>query len=212
MNMQFSNIFHGNSSRKYNTNSINITFLKKGMKNNSTYDYERINNENMKKNINKQLEEKIENTRVRWGPSTWFLFHTLAQKVKENEFERIKEELLNNIKSICMNLPCPTCREHATLYIQRLNYNSIKTKEDLKLFLFNFHNEVNIRKNVPLFLYQELEDKYSIANTVNIIKNFIEVFQYKNKGFNMIANEMQKQRQVETLKLWFNNNIEKFEI
>jgi hypothetical protein len=212
MNMQFSNIFHGNSSRKYNTNSINITFLKKGMKNNSNYDYERINNENLKKNINKQLEEKTENTRVRWGPSTWFLFHTLAEKVKENEFDKIKEELLNNIKSICMNLPCPTCREHATLYIQRLNYNSIKTKEDLKLFLFNFHNEVNIRKNVPLFLYQELENKYSIANTVNIIKNFIEVFQYKNKGFNMIANEMQKQRQVETLKLWFNNNIEKFEI
>ena len=110
-----------------------------------------------------------------------------------------------------MNLPCPTCREHATAYIQKLNYNSIKNKIDLKRFLFNFHNDVNIRKNVPLFSYEELDIKYSKANTINVIRNFIEIFQYRNKGFNMIANEMQKQRQVELLKIWFNNNIKSFE-
>ena len=217
--MQFSNIFNGNNGRKYN-NNMNLTFLKKSLVdnnniiNNSYYN----NSENLKKIIKNNTENKenntenIENSRLRWGPSTWYLFHTIAEKIKEEEFNNLKEDILNNIKSICMNLPCPTCREHATSYIQRLNYNSIKNKIDLKNFLFNFHNDVNIRKNVPIFSYEELDIKYSKANTINVIKNFIEIFQYKNRGFNMIANEMQKQRQVEYLKIWFNNNINSFEL
>jgi hypothetical protein len=219
--MQYNNIFNGNNGRKYYNHSINLTFLKKGLVNNNVINMNNINtihndnSENYKKIIKNDIENKetnMENSRLRWGPSTWYLFHTIAEKIKESDFFKLKQEILDNIKSICMNLPCPTCREHASVYIQKLNYNSIKNKEDLKRFLFNFHNDVNIRKNTPIFSYEELNQKYSKANTINVIKNFIEIFQHKNKGFNMIANEMQKQRQVERLKIWFNNNIQSFEI
>jgi len=149
-------------------------------------------------------------SKSRWGPSVWFLFHTLAHKIKPEEFGRIKVELLDIIKSICVNLPCPSCAQHAGEYMQRVNYASIQSKEDLKLFLFNFHNDVNRRKNMPSFPLSDLDTKYAAANTVNIINNFMTVFQYKNKGFHMIANDMQRQRQADMLKGWFANNIASF--
>jgi len=187
-----------------------MTFLKKGFNNNINNRYE-INN-NLKENtIINNDKQSLENSRLRWGPSTWYLFHTIAEKIKESEFNKLKDEILNLIKTICMNLPCPTCMQHATEYVKRLNNRSIENKEDLKIFLFNFHNEVNIRRNVSIFTFKELNDKYSNANIVNIIRNFIEVFQYKNKGFHMMSTEIQRQRQVEIFKIWFNNNIKSFE-
>ena len=44
-----------------------------------------------------------------WGPCTWYLFHTLAEKVKEESFPLIKESLISLIIRICSNLPCPEC-------------------------------------------------------------------------------------------------------
>jgi hypothetical protein len=145
-----------------------------------------------------------------WGAPTWYLFHTLAEKVKDEEFKNIKAELLNNINVICCNLPCPSCAEHACQYMKKLNYNSINSKEDLKRFLFNFHNEVNQKKNVPAFSINELNDKYAKANTVNIILNFISHFQDKHKSIHMISNDMHRQRIVAVLKGWFNSNINRF--
>ena len=63
--------------------------------------------------------------KIRWGPPTWFLFHTLAHKIKDEHFSKIKTELLNNIIIICMNLPCPKCSEHATQYMKKINVNTI---------------------------------------------------------------------------------------
>jgi Erv1 / Alr family len=167
--------------------------------------------EQLKEQINKSNESTIDNSRSRWGPSTWFLFHTLAQKIKEEEFMNIRNELLDLIKSICFNLPCPSCAQHATEYISKLNYNSIKNKEDLKMYFLQFHNVANKKSNKSIFTITELNEKYSNANTVNIIKNFIIVFQYKSKSFNMIANEMQRDRQIEQYKTWFNKNINSFD-
>ena len=159
----------------------------------------------------KKENTNIENSRSRWGPSTWLLFHTLAEKIKEEEFSNVKNELLDIIKSICMNLPCPSCAQHATEYISKLNYNSIKSKDDFKMYFLQFHNFVNKRTNKPQFTLEQLNDKYSKANTINIIKNFIVVFQYRSKSFNMIANEMQRDRQIEIYKAWFNKNINVFD-
>ena len=172
----------------------------------------RITKNNNIQNNNIQTDNSLENTKQRWGSSIWFLFHTLAEKIKEEEFLNLKDQLLDIIKSICMNLPCPECSSHATKYIQNLNYISIKKKDDLKIFLFNFHNYVNKRKGFKIFSLDELNSKYKKSNTINIIKNFILIYQYKNKSFNMIANEIQKQRQLDVFKNWINNNIQSFEL
>lgn len=151
------------------------------------------------------LEKKI-----LWGPAIWFLLHTLAEKVKPELFSSIRVELLNNIYSICVNLPCPLCSNHAKEYLDKINFNTIQTKLDLKILLFNFHNDVNKRKNYALFSREELDEKYSRANTVNIIHNFIIFFQDKYRSPKLIADDLQRKYIAIRLREWFSHNIHSF--
>jgi len=157
-------------------------------------------------NSNKPSNEK----KMKWGEPTWFLFHTLAEKVKSEYFSVIKTELLNNIYSICKNLPCPMCASHATQYLNGINFNTIQTKEDLKILLFNFHNIVNEKKGFPTFNFAELDDKYSKAVTLNIINNFILHFRDKHKSIRMIADDLYRQRLSGLLMSWFSTNLKYF--
>jgi hypothetical protein len=142
--------------------------------------------------------------------SIWFLFHTLAEKIKEESFHYIRVELLNNIYSICVNLPCPVCSTHAKEYMEKINFNTIRTKEDLKNMLFQFHNNVNLRKNVPLFPREQLDEKYSKAVTINIIQNFINHFSDRYRSHKLIADDLMRSRITIILKKWFSNNINHF--
>lgn len=149
--------------------------------------------------------------KMRWGPPIWTFFHTLAEKIKPDQFAACKKELLDQIYSICSNLPCPDCANHATQYMNSINFNTIQTKEDLKNMLFRFHNSVNIRKGTPVFDYAELDAKYSAANTSVVIQNFVDVFAKRNYSVRMIANDFHKQRIVQLWKTWMVNNIHRFE-
>ena len=156
------------------------------------------------------VEEQIPK-KMKWGEPTWFLFHTLAEKIKQQHFDHKKLDLINIITVICNNLPCPNCANHASEYMRKLNYNSIKSKQELKNFLFQFHNEVNVRKGFPLFPHEQLDEKYSKALTKNIIQHFMTFFQDKHKSIHMIANDMHRARISQNLKQWFNNNIQYFD-
>jgi hypothetical protein len=149
---------------------------------------------------------------MKWGEPTWFLFHTLAQKVKESDFQMIRKDLINIIYTICTNLPCPDCAKHATEYMNNINFNTIQTKEQLKNMLFVFHNTVNSRKGFPIFPREELDIKYSRANTINIIKNFIIHFENKHKSIRMISDDLYRARISNNLKQWFNQHITHFDM
>lgn len=149
--------------------------------------------------------------KMRWGEPTWFAFHTLAEKVKEESFPLIRHELLNIINTICNNLPCPECAKHATAYMNSINFNSIQTKEHLKIMLFNFHNEVNRKKGFPIFEYEDLQPKYSKANLIPILQNFMRHFEDKTGSFRLIADEMHRSRLCSHIRTWLKNNIFHFE-
>jgi hypothetical protein len=145
-----------------------------------------------------------------WGPPIWFLFHTLAEKVKDESFQQIRNDILNNIYAIAINLPCPICSTHAKEYLDRINFKTIQSKNDLKNMMFQFHNEVNKRKGYSMFPMAELDEKYSKAVTVNIIQNFMFHFQDKQRSPKLIANDMQRMHIARRLKEWFNANIVHF--
>jgi len=145
--------------------------------------------------------------KMKWGEPTWYLFHTLAEKVRDEHFFQIREELLNTIYSICANLPCPDCAEHASAYLNGINFKTIQTKDQLKKLLFIFHNAVNSRKGYPLFPITELDTKYSQMNLIKVIYNFMPYFQDKSKSIRMIANDFHRSRVSDQLKKWFNANI-----
>ncbi len=148
--------------------------------------------------------------KLKWGEPTWFLFHTLAEKIKDEHFVQMRDDILNKITTICMNLPCPDCASHAAKYINGINFNTIQTKQDLKMMLFRFHNAVNVRKNMAIYPLDQLDEKYSRANTVKIIENFMFYFQDKHFSVRMIANDFHRARLVNILKDWFRVNIKYF--
>lgn len=152
---------------------------------------------------------KSSNT-MKWGKPTWFLFHTLAEKVSESQFHTIRKELLDIIYSICTNLPCPDCANHARTYLDGINFNTIQTKQDLKMMLFIFHNTVNKRKGYEVFRYEELDEKYSLAITVNIIQNFMSYYLIKNPAPQMIANDMFRRRIITNVQQWLKTNSSLF--
>lgn len=147
-----------------------------------------------------------------WGPAIWFLLHTLAEKIIPTYFLSIRSELLTNIYSICTHLPCPVCSEHAKEYFGKINFNSIQTKDDLKLMLFQFHNVVNQRKGHTIFTIDELNTKYKQANTVKIIQNFMVHFKDKHRSPKLIADDLQRARIAVSLREWFQKNIHCFEL
>jgi hypothetical protein len=149
--------------------------------------------------------------KMKWGEPTWFFMHTMAQKIKPEYFQQIRQGLLSQINSICRNLPCPDCAAHAAQYLDKSNFNRIQSKDELILFLYDFHNAVNLRKGIPQFPKEELYDKYSKANTVNIIQYFIFHFADKSKSIRMISNDMYRIRITKLLKEWLNSNLQYFE-
>jgi Erv1 / Alr family len=149
--------------------------------------------------------------KVKWGEPTWFLFHTLSVKIKDSEFANIRQELLNNTYSICCNLPCPDCANHAKIYLDGINFNTIQTKEDYKKMMFQFHNSVNKRKGYPQFNYSDLDAKYSMAITKNIIQNFMVHFQDRNRSIKLIASDLHRAQMSIVLKKWFNTVIDSFD-
>lgn len=146
-----------------------------------------------------------------WGEPIWFLFHTLAHKVKEKSFHLIKDELLNIIFLICNNLPCPDCANHATRYLQGINFDTIATKEQLKEMLFNFHNSVNMRKGLPIFPREQLDEKYNTAITVNIINNFYYNFDKSSHNQKMAANGFHRTRTIQRMKTWIAKHVYYFD-
>lgn len=155
-------------------------------------------------------EEEPKQKSMKWGQPIWFFFHTIAEKVRDESFLYVKQDLLNIIYKVCVNLPCPICANHALEYMNRINFNAIQNKEQLKDILFVFHNSVNVRKNFPLFMRKDLDETYSRAITINVIQNFLNGFQYKNSNIHMIANNMHRTNVANDIKVWFNANIQHF--
>lgn len=158
-------------------------------------------------------EKKVEKKKgMKWAQPTWFLFHTLAEKIREDAFPLVRAELLNVIYTICVNLPCPDCARHAKAHMDGVNFDAIQTKEHLRIMLHRFHNEVNKRKGYPLFPLEEVTPKYAAANTVNIIHYFMPFFEDKHASLRMIADDLHRARIAVQLKAWFNKNIGYFDL
>ncbi len=145
-----------------------------------------------------------------WGNATWYLFHTLAYKLKP-EFTSEVPILFNHIKDICDNLPCPDCQAHATKFLAHVNTSAIvSSKENLINFLHAFHNNVNKRIGNKEFSKNEHDNIYSRANTYNIIKHFLSIMEENTQNEKLLMLSFHRKRTVKNLKQYFTNNIHKF--
>jgi len=149
--------------------------------------------------------------KVKWGPAVWFALHTMAEKVKEESFSQIRLSLLKWVYTICTHLPCPDCSAHAKTYLDGIHFNIIQSKQDLKRMVFDFHNSVNASKGYALFAWEELDAKYSVAVTANIMLNFVSFFEdRKHRSVKLIATDLHRALLSNEFKKWFNENLQHF--
>jgi hypothetical protein len=141
-----------------------------------------------------------------WGPPVWTLFHTLSAQLTN---DALIPTLFIYIQRICKFLPCPECSQDATIFLQQVQMNEIKTGEDFSKMLYIFHNHVNRKKRKQLFNYSELP-KYKAYNLVNTFQNFTRV--YNTRGnMQLIADNFQRSMIIADFKRWIGANISSFQ-
>jgi hypothetical protein len=144
-----------------------------------------------------------------WGNATWYLFHTLAEKLKP-EFKSELPVLFSYISGICNNLPCPDCQKHASLVMQRANVPLItSSQENLITYLWTFHNSVNKRIGNKEFTREELSI-YKRANTRNIISNFINIMNENLRSDKAMLNTFYRKQYVTKFIEYINTNLNKY--
>jgi len=145
-----------------------------------------------------------------WGNSCWYLFHTLAFKLKYDDANLI-QDIINNIKYVCRNLPCPECSEHAVRTLSLLNVSLIKTREALITILLQFHNSVNKRTNKLEFTRKEYDEKYNLSNFDAIIIHFMKAMnlRYPTNERGM-SNELQRRIMVKNVIEFIKKNRDSF--
>jgi hypothetical protein len=111
-----------------------------------------------------------------WGNNIWYLFHGIAHKIREDKFEFHKHNIIYIIKTICNTLPCPDCSKDATSMLNKIDFNTIRNKNDLKLLLLNFHNAINVKLNKPQFIYASLDSKYNNINIDVLYQNLNVIY------------------------------------
>ena len=113
-----------------------------------------------------------------WATPTWYLFHTIAERININYFQSHLNECKFLIQIICNNLPCPICQNHASVYLRQTRFNNVKTLAQFKEYLFIFHNFVNTQLGKNKFTKEEME-KYKRANIDKIMILFYHKFKAK---------------------------------
>jgi hypothetical protein len=145
-----------------------------------------------------------------WGNAVWYLFHTLAEKLKP-EYNNETVELFKQISKICNNLPCPDCQTHAMEVINRHNRATVSaSKENLIVFLWRFHNSVNKRTGAPEFSREAVDAKYKLANTQQIIQYFINIMNKADNNSKSMLNSFHRQLYIKQFTTYISANIYKY--
>lgn len=133
-----------------------------------------------------------------WGPVIWNCLHIIAHKVKQNETDFIKNDLLFFILYILKIVPCDMCSNECKIYFNDLCVK-VNNKDDLETILFDFHNHVNKKNDVPIFDKDILHkyEKMSFFYNINLFIYMVNICPITTFERYYIQE-------------WFINNIDKF--
>jgi hypothetical protein len=112
----------------------------------------------------------------------------------------------------CSSLPCPECTGHATTFMNTVNGNNVKTKEDLINMLFTFHNTVNRRVGKAQFTKESLVMYNSYRIDVALV-NFIKGYSAKYGSImsGIISTLGKRQSTARAIRSWMKNNWNNFQ-
>lgn len=97
-----------------------------------------------------------------WGPMLWGFLHSIAYSYCPETEKKIYYDFFMNLGNI---LPCEDCKEH---YKENLEVNELikglETNESFFRFVYDLHNKVNKKLNVPESSwpsYEQVKKRYS---------------------------------------------------
>jgi hypothetical protein len=147
---------------------------------------------------------------ITWASSTWLLLHSLTIKMNNNLFLKEKNNILSLFYDICTNLPCPTCSAHAKHVMKEYNFMKISNINQLKDFMFNFHNHVN--KNIGKKIEDEsVLEKYNNVRFHLVVHNFIRLYPKSfDPGLNLtISSQLHRRKITNRLINWLKQNLKR---
>ena len=140
-----------------------------------------------------------------WGNAVWFLFHTLAEKLRP-EYSNAAPIIYHHFRNICSTLPCPTCAQHAVHNLKIMSNRRVTSKAELAHFLFDFHNKVNLQLHKQQMSQMECRKKYYYANTRNIIINFKRVMTVHRSNPKLLLDTQTQRSNVNSVLAWLQAN------
>lgn len=83
-----------------------------------------------------------------WGRITWYFIHAFCERIDEQFFNTNIDACMTVLTNVCSMIPCPLCRNHATDFLKKFPIKKmVRTKEDLKMYFFRFHNQATLNGN-----------------------------------------------------------------
>ncbi len=141
-----------------------------------------------------------------WGPATWQLLHSVVLKIDDNINKEQLKELKGLISNIASNLPCPYCTQHAMSYLKTNRFDLIDNILSLRMFIHNFHNNVNIRLKKPTMSYEDHIVLYSRTNLKMVIMNMLNIYKNMNTSVTMMLYSYYRGRLVQDINEYFYRN------
>jgi hypothetical protein len=138
-------------------------------------------------------------TTKEWGNLTWKLFHTLAAQIRDQDFFRVKDQLIDIVISTCHHLPCPTCTKDAISITTHAKIHDIQTKQDFIEFVRQLHNVVNIKLNKKTYSQSEIKDMYNKIHLANLMTSFIKTYNKTYGNMKMMTHNYHKQKYIAVL-------------
>ena len=98
-----------------------------------------------------------------WGPKIWALLHRLSFYSNRQDVPGAWKNVLRTLNDV---LPCALCRRHMREYMAAnpLVYPSGATspiiRDTIIMWLYNFHNHVNLDTGRPVFPFDMMELEY----------------------------------------------------
>jgi len=138
--------------------------------------------------------------RVYWGPRLWYVFHVFSANIDLNKENRALWG--HFLRSSIASMNCNVCQAHFSKAVGDLHIPSLSSREDLELWFWERHNEVNQRNQINVYAKTDLVVyKIRDAEQRKIIR--VQLLEKINDlSINFLNNEHAQRTIPGTTKIW----------
>ena len=148
--------------------------------------------------------------KAEWGPIVWKALHCITLKIKDEVFEKEKNNIIKIISNICSNLPCPQCASHASGFINKYKIKNVKNKDELIKYVFLMHNNVNKRLKKKIYNFDEIEI-YNNYDIKTVLGDYYRMNVNLRTTERMMLHNYHRRAFISEFYNYFNRNITNFD-